>query len=49
MFDLDGQLEPQQLELLERLTERYCVVYQTLISSPAVSMTIQTGEHPGAI
>ncbi|HEY2160594.1 MAG TPA: OsmC family protein [Solirubrobacteraceae bacterium] len=47
-FDLDGQLEQEQLELLHRLTERYCVVYQTLVSNPEVSTTINAGVHPPA-
>ena len=29
-FDLDGPASDEQLETLMRLTERYCVVYQTL-------------------
>lgn len=29
-FDLDTTASPEQLETLLRLTERYCVVYQTL-------------------
>jgi uncharacterized OsmC-like protein len=48
MFDLDGELDQEQLQLLERLTERYCVVYQTLISNPAVSTTVTAAEHPTA-
>ena len=38
-FDLDTDADPDQLASLVRLTERYCVVYQTLVSSPAVSVT----------
>lgn len=45
-FELDTAIEPEQLELLERLTERYCVVYQTLVSTPAISTTISTNEAP---
>jgi uncharacterized OsmC-like protein len=29
-FDLDTDASPDQLDTLLRLTERYCVVYQTL-------------------
>jgi uncharacterized OsmC-like protein len=36
-FELDGDLDPEQLALLQKLTERYCVVYQTLASGPALS------------
>lgn len=35
-FDLDTDAEPDQLETLLRLTERYCVVYQTLQQAPPV-------------
>ncbi len=45
-FELDAAIEPEQLELLQRLTERYCVVYQTLVSPPAVSTTISTNTAP---
>jgi uncharacterized OsmC-like protein len=39
-FDLDTDAAPEQLETLKRLTERYCVVLQTLISAPALSASI---------
>jgi uncharacterized OsmC-like protein len=29
-FELEGYLNPEQLATLQKLTERYCVVYQTL-------------------
>jgi len=35
-FDIDGDLSAEQLATLIRLTERYCVVYQTLRSPPPV-------------
>jgi uncharacterized OsmC-like protein len=31
-FDLDTDATPEQLATLRKLTERYCVVYQTLVS-----------------
>ena len=39
-FELDGDLSDEQKAQLLKLTERYCVVYQTLRSPPqfAVSM-----------
>jgi uncharacterized OsmC-like protein len=37
-FDLDTDATPEQLASLTRLTERYCVVYQTLLHSPAISI-----------
>jgi uncharacterized OsmC-like protein len=36
-FDLDTDATEEQLETLLRLTERYCVVYQTLAAPPALS------------
>jgi uncharacterized OsmC-like protein len=42
-FELDGSLDPEQLALLQRLTERYCVVYQTLTSGPGVSVSFAGG------
>jgi uncharacterized OsmC-like protein len=40
-FELEGDATPEQLESLERLTERYCVVLQTLRHSPSVSVSLQ--------
>jgi uncharacterized OsmC-like protein len=37
-FDLDSDAIPEQLDTLQKLTERYCVVLQTLRSPPAVSV-----------
>jgi uncharacterized OsmC-like protein len=44
-FELDEAVDQEQLDLLLGLTERYCVVYQTLISSTPISSTIS--EHAG--
>jgi uncharacterized OsmC-like protein len=41
-FDLDTDADPGQLATLLRLTERYCVVYQTLVGAPAVTMAFAT-------
>ncbi len=38
-FELDTNADQQQLATLRELTERYCVVYQTLASAPALSST----------
>ncbi|MBV8374396.1 MAG: OsmC family protein [Candidatus Eremiobacteraeota bacterium] len=38
-FDLDTAASEEQLTTLLRLTERYCVVYQTLRNSPPVDIT----------
>lgn len=37
-FDLDTDATEDQLATLLRLTERYCVVYQTLVQSPKISI-----------
>src|SRR5260370_40228993 len=37
-FDLDTDASDEQLATLIRLTERYCVVYQTLRQSPAIEV-----------
>jgi uncharacterized OsmC-like protein len=39
-FDLDTDAEPDQLDTLLRLTERYCVVYQTLQQAPPVTVAM---------
>jgi uncharacterized OsmC-like protein len=39
-FELDTDAEEEQLATLQRLTERYCVVYQTLAGAPALSSTV---------
>jgi uncharacterized OsmC-like protein len=36
-FDLETEADEEQLDTLLRLTERYCVVLQTLTRSPALS------------
>ena len=38
-FDLTTNASDEQLDTLLRLTERYCVVYQTLASAPALTAT----------
>lgn len=42
-FDLDTAADAEQVATLVRLTERYCVVLQTLVSPPATSVTVGTG------
>src|SRR5437016_12960889 len=39
MFDIDGDLTEEQRATLMKLTERYCVVYQTLRSAPPIAVT----------
>ncbi len=38
-FRLDTDATPDQLDTLVRLTERYCVVYQTLKAPPAITVS----------
>ncbi len=38
-FDLDTDASEEQMSTLMRLTERYCVVYQTLCRSPEVAVS----------
>jgi uncharacterized OsmC-like protein len=42
-FELDTDATPEELETLLKLTERYCVVLQTLTSPPELSATLGTG------
>ncbi len=41
-FELDTDADAEQLATLRALTERYCVVYQTLASAPALSSELTT-------
>ncbi len=38
-FDLDSDATPEQLASLLKLTERYCVVYQSLTNAPTISIS----------
>ncbi|MEE8351604.1 MAG: OsmC family protein, partial [Rhodospirillales bacterium] len=38
-FDLDTDADDEQMASLMKLTERYCVVYQTLKSAPPVTVS----------
>jgi len=38
-FTLDTDASEQQLATLQRLTERYCVIYQTLAHPPAIAVS----------
>jgi uncharacterized OsmC-like protein len=37
-FDLDTDAPDEKLETLIRLTERYCVIYQTLLRPPVIAV-----------
>ena len=39
-FELETDADDEQLATLQKLTERYCVVYQTLASAPALTTTL---------
>jgi uncharacterized OsmC-like protein len=43
-FTLDSDASQEQLSTLIRLTERYCVVYQTLAHSPAMIVSTQLAD-----
>ena len=40
-FELESDASDEELETLQRLTERYCVVFQTLAASPELSVTLE--------
>jgi uncharacterized OsmC-like protein len=42
IVELDTDADAAQLERLQQLTERYCVVYQTLVGGPELSTTFET-------
>ncbi|HKK27742.1 MAG TPA: OsmC family protein [Gemmatimonadota bacterium] len=47
-FDLDTDATEEELDTLVRLTERYCVVLQTLRTAPEVEVSRRVGGRPGA-
>jgi uncharacterized OsmC-like protein len=44
-FDLETNADQEQLAALMKLTERYCVVYQTLAGGPALTTSVSTGAN----
>ena len=38
-FDIDSEASPEQIETLLKLTERYCVVFQTLNKRPELKLS----------
>ena len=42
-FELDTDASAEQLATLQRLTERYCVVYQTLRRAPEIAVSLRGG------
>ena len=45
LFTLDTDASEEQLATLLRLTERYCVVYQTLAHPPALAVCRRSASH----
>ena len=43
-FNITGNLSPEQRDTLIKLTERYCVVYQTIRNSPPVDVTAELSQ-----
>jgi uncharacterized OsmC-like protein len=43
-FDLDSDADAAQLDTLRKLTERYCVVYQTLRQAPEITVALGQAE-----
>ena len=41
-FELETDASQEELDTLLRLTERYCVVYQTIAGSPELSASLAT-------
>jgi uncharacterized OsmC-like protein len=41
-FDLDTDANEEELDTLLKLTERYCVVFQTLSTPPELSVAVET-------
>ena len=41
-FDLDSDASAEQLATLQKLTERYCVIYQTLRNPPAIAVSLRS-------
>jgi uncharacterized OsmC-like protein len=44
-FDVDSDANAEQLDQLAELTDKYCVVFQTLQSSPKTSVSIKSAAH----
>jgi uncharacterized OsmC-like protein len=44
-FDLDSAADEEALATLLKLTERYCVVYQTIRNGPAIAVSLRTQAH----
>jgi uncharacterized OsmC-like protein len=47
-FDLDTDAPADKIESLIKLTERYCVVYQTLRTPARLALSVRTIPQPGS-
>jgi uncharacterized OsmC-like protein len=47
-FDLDTNADAEKLATLQKLTERYCVVYQSLRQPPAFEVALRNAAHATA-
>jgi uncharacterized OsmC-like protein len=45
-FDIDSDATQDQLDQLIALTERYCVIFQTIQNSPRTSVALHKAGHP---
>jgi uncharacterized OsmC-like protein len=45
-FELDTDADPATVQRLVEMSERYCVIYQTLKTPPQLSVTHSTGTRP---
>ncbi len=43
IFEIDTDEPQERIDALTRLTERYCVVFQTLAAPPKLTLTVKTG------
>ena len=44
-FDVDADVSAAQLDQLAELTDKYCVVFQTIQSRPKTSVSIKQAKH----
>jgi uncharacterized OsmC-like protein len=47
-FDLDTDADAEKLATLQKLTERYCVVYQSIRQPPAFDIRLKTSAERSA-
>lgn len=42
-FEIESDAPPDRIDQLIKLTERYCVVYQTLVNTPKLDVSLKSG------